>query len=100
MGNIIMKRKIFCILVWILMFSSAASVMSSANISIKPTDPEPRDRDYSHNILGEYFTQTTCVPCKYAHSALRHYTQVDGIHFIILVLFLMKTRMQKIGRKN
>lgn len=34
-------------------------------------DSEPIDRDFTHTVLGEFFTVTTCVPCKYVARALK-----------------------------
>ena len=63
-------RKIVYILACMLILSSIVGALSSANATIKSNDPKPIDKSYSHTILGEYFTMTTCVPCKYVHQAL------------------------------
>ena len=62
-----MKKKIVVILICVLMFSTFASAYSSIDIS---SDKETSNMDYSHNILSEFFTLTTCEPCKYCHQAL------------------------------
>ena len=66
-----MKRIIIGVLISMLVLSSGMGAFSAAVTPKRPTEPEPiEDRDYSHNILGEFFTMTTCVPCKYSHRAL------------------------------
>ena len=67
-----MRWKIVAILVCMLMISSMAGALSSINTSTKMLDiePQPAENSYSHDILGEFFTLTTCVPCKYSHRAL------------------------------
>ena len=67
-----MKGKIAVILVCMLMFSTVVGAISSTNTSTKSEDPEPFDKGYSHDILGEFFTLTTCEPCKYTHRALKN----------------------------
>jgi hypothetical protein len=47
-----------------LMFTSIAGVVYSPSVEA--------EKSYSHTILSEYFTITTCEPCKYAHRALRN----------------------------
>jgi|GEM_PF-2375571 len=64
-----MKKKIVGILVCMLIFTTFAGAMSSANIS-RSNEPVD-DMAYSHTILGEYGTYTGCEPCKYAHRALK-----------------------------
>ena len=54
-----------------LVFSTTVGAMASTDnlkkSKIEPTEP----RAFTHTILGEFGTKTTCVPCKYAHSALK-----------------------------
>jgi len=67
-----MKKKIVGILVCMLIFTTFAGAMSSANISTKSNGNEPvDDMAYSHTILGEFGTYVGCVPCGYAHRALK-----------------------------
>ena len=67
-----MRGKIVTIIVCMLMLSTVAGSIPSTNTSTKPSEneTEPSEMDYSHNILGEFFTLTTCQPCKYSHRAL------------------------------
>jgi len=66
------KKKIVGILVCMLIFTTFAGAMSSANISTKSNGNKPvGDMAYSHTILGEYGTYMGCEPCKYAHRALK-----------------------------
>lgn len=54
-----------------LMLPSVAGAFSTVNTSSEPSEDETPNNAYSHSILGEFFTMTTCVPCKYAHAALK-----------------------------
>jgi hypothetical protein len=69
-----MKGKIVYVLVGMLMLSSIVGALPFANAPIKSNEGKPTnkpiDKAYSHNVLGEFFTMTTCVPCKYVHQAL------------------------------
>jgi hypothetical protein len=66
-----MKNKLLCIFVCMLFFLTLIGTFSSADVRKKTLDSEPINPDYSHKILAEYFTMTTCVPCKYTHRALK-----------------------------
>jgi hypothetical protein len=72
-----MREKIIGILIFMLMFSTVAGAFSQANMQSEPSDSkiESNDRSYTHFVLGEYGTMTTCVPCKYAHRALQYLWQ-------------------------
>jgi hypothetical protein len=65
-------RKFVYILSSMLVLSSIVGALSSANTIIKSNDiePEPIDKSYSHTVFSEFFTMTTCVPCKYVHQGL------------------------------
>jgi len=56
------------------MFSTVAGAFTSINLPQESSDNEieSTDRSNTHNVLGEYGTMTTCVPCKYAHRALKY----------------------------
>jgi hypothetical protein len=69
-----MKEKIVAILVCMLMLSTVAGAFS-VNTSTKSSTSESPNLAYSHDILGEFFTLTTCVYCKYAHRALHYLYQ-------------------------
>ncbi|EMR74602.1 hypothetical protein MBGDF03_00311 [Thermoplasmatales archaeon SCGC AB-540-F20] len=69
--NLLKKELVVGTLVCMLVFTTFAGAISSTNTSTKSNDNEPANRAYPHTVLGEYFTMTTCVPCKYAHSALK-----------------------------
>ena len=66
-----MNKKILCIIVCILMLSISGNLISQSK-ELKTYDKSTSDRDYTHTILAEYFTYTTCEPCKYAHQALKN----------------------------
>ncbi|KYK26447.1 hypothetical protein AYK20_08870 [Thermoplasmatales archaeon SG8-52-1] len=72
-----MKKKIIGILICIIMFSTVAGAFSHVNLPLELKDNkiESTDRSYTHHVLGEYGTMTTCVPCKYAHRALKYLWQ-------------------------
>ncbi len=67
-----MKKEIIGIIVCMLVLPTFAGAMSSTNTSTESIDNEPVDRTYSHTILGEYGTRAGCVPCYYAHTALKN----------------------------
>jgi len=67
-----LNKKIIGIFVCIFLLSISAGALSSANTTIKFSNKESSNFSYSHNILGEFFTMTTCVPCKYSHRALKN----------------------------
>lgn len=67
-----MRRKaIFCI-VFMLVFSSAAGSLISAELENKSSPGKIGNPDYTHNVLGEFGTATTCGYCIYAHGALKN----------------------------
>ena len=72
-----MREKIIGILIFMLMFSTVAGAFSQVNMQSESSDSkiESNDRSYTHFVLGEYGTMTTCVPCKYAHRALQYLWQ-------------------------
>jgi hypothetical protein len=72
-----MREKIIGILICMMMFSTVAVALSQSNMQIESSDNkiESNDRSYTHTVLGEYGTMTTCVPCKYAHRALKYLYQ-------------------------
>jgi len=66
-----MRQKTVYLLVFMLVFSTAIGTMASSN-NLNQFKAEPTEfADFSHTILGEFGTATTCEPCKYAHSALK-----------------------------
>jgi hypothetical protein len=67
-----LNKKIIGIFLCIFLLSISAGALSSANTLIKFSNKEVANFSYSHNILGEFFTMTTCVPCKYSHRALKN----------------------------
>jgi hypothetical protein len=69
-----MKGKIVTILLCMLMLSTVAGSLPSADKSIKQSENETKSSEisYSHNIIGEYFTLSTCETCKYIHRALKN----------------------------
>jgi len=82
-----MKKKIAYILVCMLVFTTFAGAMSSTKTPTKSDDNEPANMAYSHTILAEYGTYTGCVPCKYAHQALKN-LYAGGWHPFYYVTFV------------
>ncbi|KYK23086.1 hypothetical protein AYK24_01340 [Thermoplasmatales archaeon SG8-52-4] len=72
-----MREKIIGIIICLMMFSTVAGAFTQLDMPLEPKDTksESSDRAYTHNVLGEYGTMTTCVPCKYAHRALKYLYQ-------------------------
>ncbi len=65
-----MRRIIIGVLISMLVLSSCMGAFTTATSQQKEVESEPINADYSHAIYAEFFTMTTCVPCKYAHQAL------------------------------
>jgi hypothetical protein len=93
-----MKNKILCIFVSILLFFSFIGTISSANSQKKTIDPEPINPDYSHTIFGEYFTATTCVPCKYTHQALKELFAAEYHPFYYITYVFNKNAYSKMRK--
>jgi len=66
-----MKKKILCFFICMLMISISGNFLTQSK-ELKTYDKSTNDRDYTHIMLAEYFTYTTCEPCKYAHQALKN----------------------------
>ncbi len=95
-GN--MKEKLLCIFVCLLLSLSFIGTISSATIQKKSMDPEPI-ADYSHYVFGEYFTLTTCVPCKYSHTALKE-LYAEGWHPFYYITYVSDVNNNSRQRKN
>jgi len=94
-----MRRIIIGVLICMLVLSTGMGAFSSEIIPKKPTEPEPIDRDYSHTILGEFFTMTTCVPCKYSHQALKE-LYAEGYHPFYYITYVYNKNNNSRMRKN
>ena len=66
-----MRRIIIGVLISMLVISSCMGAFTAATVQKELEDPEPT-KAQTHTVLGEYFTLTTCVPCKYFHQALKN----------------------------
>ena len=67
-----------------------AGAMPPTNKLTKSIGNEPVDRDYSHSILGEFGSRAGCVPCYYAHTALKN-IYANGWHpFYYVTLVVSK----------
>ena len=84
-----------------LMFTTVAGTMSSSNaeVEIKSLSKASTEEGYSHNILGEYFTYTTCEPCKYAHQALKN-LYAGGYHPFYYITYVYNVNDHAKERKN
>ena len=69
-----MKEKIIFIFIFMLIFPTIAGAFS-IDMPKKLSNEKNFTETYSHDILGEYFTMTTCQPCKYSHRALQYLYQ-------------------------
>ncbi|KYK24942.1 hypothetical protein AYK24_10520 [Thermoplasmatales archaeon SG8-52-4] len=72
-----MKRVIICIFILMLLVSTYAGALpfNSTLKKFSKNNTTLAETSYTHNVLGEYGTMTTCVPCKYAHRALKYLYQ-------------------------
>jgi len=93
-----MRRIIIGVLISMLVLSSGMGAFTSATTQKKSIDPEPI-ADYSHNVLGEFFTLTTCVPCKYSHTALKN-IYAAGWHPFYYVTYVSDKNNNSNQRKN
>ena len=73
-----MKNKILCILILLMIILSIFGAISFSAKKVKSPVKSTSGMDYSHTILAEYFTMTTCEPCKYAHQALKNIYKYHG----------------------
>ena len=55
-----------------IMISSVFGALSSANRLTNSSDKENTNMPYTHTVTCEFFTLTTCVPCKFSHQALKN----------------------------
>jgi hypothetical protein len=70
-GCIKMKIIIY-MLVCMMLFPTVLGTVSSPSIEVvKSLGKATANRSFSHTILGEFFTLTTCEYCKYSHRALK-----------------------------
>jgi hypothetical protein len=67
-----MKNTIIYILVFMLVFSTAAGTISSIKTSIESSGEDIIGMASSHTIFGEFTTATWCGYCRYAHAALKN----------------------------
>jgi hypothetical protein len=96
-----MRRIIIGVLISMLVISSGMGAFTSATTQKKLKDPIPiDDRDYSHNIFGEFFTMTTCVPCKYSHRALVKLYEGDYHPFYYITYVYNKNNHSKMRKSE
>jgi hypothetical protein len=69
-----------------LIFGTFAGAMSPSNFSTKSIDKVNSNMSYSHNILGEFGTQSGCEPCGIAHTALKNIYSNDWHPFYYITL--------------
>ena len=67
-----MKKKIICYFVCMLLLVTYAGAISSPNVEFLKSVYSNSYNQYSHTILGEYFTLEDCTPSKYSHRALKN----------------------------
>jgi hypothetical protein len=78
-----------------LVLSSGMGAFTSATTQKNSKETEPIGRDYSHTILGEYFTMTTCVPCKEVHQALKNIYAAQYHPFYYITYVYNKNNVSK-----
>jgi len=67
-----MKKKIICFSVCIMLLVTYAGALSTTDVKVKTSGKSSSNFDYSHTILGEFFTLQDATPSKYSHSALQY----------------------------
>ncbi len=84
-----MGGRIVVILVCMLMLTTVAGSLPSTDKAIKQTEGETElsNMAYSHDIIGEFFTLTTCFPCRYSHRALKNLYKGEyhPMHYVTMV---------------
>jgi len=93
-----MRRIIIGVLISMLVLSSGMGAFSSATTQKRLNEPEPIE-DYSHTIFAEYFTMTTCVPCKYVHQALKE-VYAEGVHPFYYITYVYNKNNHSNMRKS
>ncbi|UCF49725.1 MAG: hypothetical protein JSU91_08250, partial [Thermoplasmatales archaeon] len=96
-----MKRNLLSIFICIMLILSSTIIISSANTQKKSIDSNPINADYSHAVFAEFFTMTTCVPCKYAHQAL-YQLYYEGWHspYFYYITYVYNKNNHSNMRKN
>jgi hypothetical protein len=97
-----MRKIIICLIMYMLVFTTVAGAISSINLPMKSKDKGNASMSYSHTIIGEFFTMTTCEPCKYSHRALKalYYNGYHPFYFVTFVYDVnkkAKTRHDELG---
>jgi hypothetical protein len=79
-----MKIKIISILIFIILISTYVQAISPLNNNFRESlnsNVKSCEKIFSHDILGEFFTLTTCTYCKYAHKALKNLYARNNLPF-------------------
>jgi hypothetical protein len=94
------RRKNSYLLVLMLVIPAFTGAITPAfSSSIEYADNDRSDLGYSHSILGEFATWTTCQPCRFSHRALKNLYS-GGWHPFYYMTFVYddntyaKTRME------
>lgn len=88
-----MKIKIISILIFIILLTTYVQAISPSNNSLREvsnSNPKFSEKTFSHDILGEFFTLTTCTYCKYAHRALKNIYARNQLPFYYISLIINK----------
>ncbi|MHA1969113.1 MAG: hypothetical protein ACW964_15105 [Candidatus Hodarchaeales archaeon] len=82
-----MKKKIICFSVCMLLLATYAGAVSSPNVEFNKSVNSNPYNDYSHTILGEYFTLEGCTPSRYSHMALMelYYSEYHPFYYVSMV---------------
>jgi hypothetical protein len=82
-----MKKKIICFFICILLLVTYAGAVSSPNVEFNKSVNSNSYNEYTHTILGEYFTLLDCNPSKYSHRALKNLYcgEYHPLYFITMV---------------
>jgi len=81
-----MKKKIFCMLVCMLIISTFTGIVSSSEFQIKFSKEETTSLDFTHTIFAEEVTATWCPNCPYAAEALYSIYQSGDYPFYYVAL--------------
>lgn len=94
-----MRKKLLAIIVFLLLSFSFFGTISSAYKEDKLIYKRPIYNEYSHTILGEFFTNTSIIPCKYSHLALKELYD-EGWHPFYYITYLCDKNNNSKQRKT
>ncbi|KYK29537.1 hypothetical protein AYK20_05185 [Thermoplasmatales archaeon SG8-52-1] len=94
-----MKKKLVAIFVCFFISFSFVGTISSISLKKKSIDYNSINLDFTHTILGEFFTINACVPSKYSHQALKE-LYAEGYHPFYYITYIYDKNNNSKMRRN